>query len=400
MLLQERLKMAIFNSLGSNYRPGFIFNSLFGLSFEMASDRLVQELGDHYGGAVTLTYKGRQALELAMRKSGLPTGSKVAINGFTCYVVYQAVVNAGYEPVFIDVAKGQMNFGLEELKGHTDIKAIIIQNTLGFPCDMVALKSYCKTNNILLVEDLAHSIGATYGDGTEAGMVGDLAMLSFSQDKPLDVVAGGALIDRRTEAAAPEKLPAMNMLQRFKNRMYPFWSGLIRATYPLGIGRYIHAILKKTHALAIPMSDNLKGIQRMSPKAMVLLLTRWQGRNTEFAHRRTIAKIYQDLLPPDIQIVPLSGSNPLYLRFPLLVNDRPGLIGFLKQYKIYVGDTWYDAPIAPSRYLEKTTYKAGLCPNAEVLCASIVNLPTHINVSEKEAKRIAQKVNEWLSRQK
>ncbi len=388
--------MAIFNSLGSNYSPGFILESLLGFSFNIAKKPLADELGKYYGGNATLTYKGRQALELALKQSGLPAGSKIGINGFTCYVVYQAVVNSGLAPVLLDVSPGSLNFGVNELVKAKGLKAVIVQNTLGYPADMPAIKNHCDKNKILIIEDLAHSLGAKYGDDTEAGLAGDFTMLSFSQDKPLDVVAGGALIDRRLKPANIHRLPGIGIGARFKNRFYPFWTGLIRLTYPIGVGRYLHGGLKKLHALSTPMNDNLEGIQTMTSKSAMLLLGRWNRRVQEAAHRQNIAAIYEANLPKDIKIKPLAGSLPLYLRFPVLVPDRQAVVGCLKQSGIYIGDTWYDVPIAPSRYMEKTNYKAGECPEAEKLCGEIVNLPTHINVSEKQAKVIAQKVSQCL----
>ena len=40
----------------------------------------------------------------------LPADAKVAINGYTCFAVYDAVVRAGHEPVYVDVKKGTLNF--------------------------------------------------------------------------------------------------------------------------------------------------------------------------------------------------------------------------------------------------------------------------------------------------
>ncbi len=131
------MKKAVFNSLGSNYSGRFMLKSAFGGGSRSDHKQLETMLGQYYHGEVTLTYKGREALELALQLSELPAGSPVGICGFTCYVVYRAIENAGYKPVFIDVAAGQMHFGLHELKMvHTDhpkLAAIIVQNTLGYP---------------------------------------------------------------------------------------------------------------------------------------------------------------------------------------------------------------------------------------------------------------------------
>ena len=395
------MKKALFNSLGSNYSRRFMLQSAFGGGTAADRQRLEQALGEEYGGSVTLTYKGREALELALKTSGLPKGSAVGINGFTCYVVYRAVENAGYTPVFIDVAPAQMHFGLKELqaahKQSKNLAAVIIQNTLGYPADLKALQPYCAKHKLMIIEDVAHSLGAVYETGAEVGTVGSLSMFSFSQDKPLDVVAGGALVDHRKGAKRrpPAALAPVSWRQREINRDYPFWTGLIRNSYSSGLGRVLHYVLKRVHGLATPMGDAGPGLHAMSPKTARLLLLRWAGRVAELQHRRTIARIYEQQLPKALQLIVRPTGQPSYLRFPLTTDDRASLIAYLKKHRIYVGDTWYDAPLAPKRYLPQTTYERGMCPHADELVERIVNLPTHRNISPEQAAFIAGKVKAW-----
>lgn len=392
--------MAVFNSLGSNYSGAFIWRSLFARKSKTARRLVEKNLGELYDGSATLTYKGRDALELALRRSDLPSGSAIGISGFTCYVVYQAVVNAGYEAVFIDVGPKQLNFGIKELerahRENPNLAAIIIQNTLGYPADGRALSDYCRQHKLMIIEDLAHSMGTVYEDGREAGTIGAFTMLSFSQDKPLDVVAGGVLIDRRvneTESPAFEA-PSVTAWQRSKNRWYPFWTNLIRSLYGAGIGRVLHYALKHLKLLSTPMSDNITGLHRMSPSTPALLLPRLRQAADELSHRRQIAGIYQDNLPAELRFSTGSGE-PAYLRFPLWADNRTSLIGHLRQSRIYIGDTWYDAPIAPKRYMARTNYEQGDCPNAEALAEHIVNLPTHRHITPQIARNICAKIKQW-----
>ncbi len=396
--------MSIFNSLGSNYSGKFVWRNLLAFSSKTASNNLQQVLKEHYTGNVILTYKGREALELALRHSNLPPGSLVGINGFTCYVLYQAVVNAGYQALFIDITPGQTNFDIIQLK-HAKIKnpglsAIIVQNTLGYPADMVELDKFCKAQSILLIEDLAHSVGAIYSDGREVGTVGALIMLSFSQDKPVDVVAGGALIDRRSNTSNNlTKLPLVSAWQRLKNRFYPFWTGLIRTTYQLGIGRVLHFSLKRFHLLSTPMSEGLEGLHSMSSSTAGLILQRWQDRQSELDHRREIAAIYTKNIISELQLIQPNNGQPTYLRFPIRLDDPKPLIDYLRTQHIFIGDTWYDAPIGPKNYLAKTNYQAGSCPSAEDLAKHIVNLPTHRHITPVIAADICAKIKQWQTLQ-
>ncbi len=384
--------MAIFNSLGSNYSRTFVLKSLFAFGSPKDTQTVREHLKSLFGGKVTLTYKGRQALELALRRSGLPAGSRVGINGFTCYVVYQAVKNAGLEPVMIDVAKDLLHFDADGLEQTRNLKAVIIQNTFGLVVDIVAIEKVVKQNKLLLIEDLAHSFGAVYDDGREAGTVGDLVMLSFSQDKQQDVVAGGALIDRRQKAVRDNALPQASLWVRAKNRTYPFWSGLIRTGYSLGLGRYIHFVLKNLHLLATPMGDNKQGLASMSFGAARLLKNRLQNQASETLHRRHIAAVYQKELSKNLQYAFV--GEPSFVRFPVRVKNPARVITALKRREIYIGDTWYDAPIAPKKYMAHVQYESGQCPNVEKLVTEIVNLPTHKHVSPQQAKKICDIVNQ------
>lgn len=182
--------MSIFNSLGSNYDFKFVLKSL----FSKRDGDLKNFLEKKYKGQVILTYKGRDAIEMAL--SGLPPGSLVAINGFTCFAVYEAIKKAGMEALYLDIEKGELNFSPESLKKAGNVKAVIIQNTLGYPCDIEKIAQVCKENKIILIEDLAHCVGTRYESGIEAGTVGDFVALSFSQDKMIDAISGGALIKK------------------------------------------------------------------------------------------------------------------------------------------------------------------------------------------------------------
>ena len=58
------------------------------------------------------------------------------------------------------------------------------------------------------------------------------------------------------------------------------------------------------------------------------------------------------------------------------------------QQNMLLGD-WYRSPIDPfDTKLEEMKYIPGSCPNAERLAKVTLNLPTHINISMEDARRI------------
>ena len=390
--------MSIFNSLGSNYNQHFIIHS-FGFGRKRDTARLKQLLHERYRAeTIQLTYKGREAITLALKQLDLPEGSLVAVNGFTCYAVYQGITAAGLKPYYLDIELGSLNFSPEileqALKNVKNIKAVIVQNTLGMPCNISSINSLCKQHNVTLVEDLAHSIGLDYKNGRQAGTVGQASALSFSQDKMIDAVSGGAVILQNSTEESPKAWSKINVRQRLACRLYPFETWFIRSTYKIGLGKLKLHFLKKLKLMPRPMSGAADTPHLLPSWFSRLAVLAFSNLESNIEHRQKIAEIYRKNLPKEILLRHVEGS--LYLRFPILIEDRRALINFLKKSRIYVGDIWYDAPIGPKKYLSRTDYKNNQCPNSEFVAERILNLPTHININEEQAAKIAAKVDEWL----
>jgi dTDP-4-amino-4,6-dideoxygalactose transaminase len=305
----------------------------------------------------------------------------------------------------LDIGDTDLNFDIKNLEKHTDIKVLIIQNTFGCPMDIVSVKSFCKKHNIVIIEDLAHSAGSTYSDGHEVGTTGDFTALSFSQDKIIDAVSGGALIVRNNKFKEKlgkvnfTKLPLANI---FRDRVYPLLTFKIRFLYSIGIGKAIHFVAKRLHILSEPMGS-LGDIKYYFPTNwhISMALSSLGNLDSQIKHRREIANIYINNLNENIlsEGVIKNCNSSTNIRFPIFIEDRNSLIKHLKKNGIFVSDIWYDAPIAPAKLIYKTKYN-GECPKAEVDGKLILNLPTHINVTKKEAERISAEVNKWLNTHK
>ncbi|MBI3109908.1 DegT/DnrJ/EryC1/StrS aminotransferase family protein [Candidatus Daviesbacteria bacterium] len=386
--------MSIFNSLGSNYDFKFVLQAF----FAGGKPDLAKFLEEKYGGKVTLVYKGREAIELALKILQLPKGSYVGICGFTCFAVYEAIKKASLNVEYLDIEKGELNFSPEilqkKLNENPKLNAVIIQNTLGYPCPIEEISKICQENKIALIEDLAHSVGSVYENGKEAGSMGDFVALSFSQDKMIDAVSGGALVTNIPSDVHLEKIP---IKKQIIDRLYPFFSYIIRKSYPFGLGKILHFVFRNLKLLSGPM-DGGEGIRELPAWYGHLIASQFKNLNDNLKHRKIIASVFSKTINP--KVLSPKIVNKIYLssnlRFPIFVNNRANLIKFLAEKGIFVSDIWYDAPISPKKYLTQTDY-ASQCPNSELAAGEIVNLPTHINIDEKGALKIAQAINQWLT---
>ncbi len=386
--------MSIFNSLGSNYDLRFVLKSLLGSGKKADNEKLKALLEERYDGKAYLFYKGREALTFALELLKLPSDSKIAINGFTCVAVFNAIRKAGFEPICLDLEeKGGLNFtpkNLEEcLKKEKNLRVVVVQNTLGYPCEIEKIKSICEKNNLILIEDLAHSVGTRYENGGEAGTVGDFTVLSFSQDKIVDAICGGALVVRNNKYLNLDGGIKINAPKtQIRDRFYPLITLKIRLLYGLRIGKIYHFLVKRFGLLTNIMNESFYNYYKLPSFYAMLANASFANLKNQLSHRRKIAQIYASLLPDKIFMFPKEKTQEAVflssnLRFPIFIDNREDLINSLKKRGINVADIWY-SDVAPQ------------CRNAVNDSKKILNLPTHINVSVRHAEIIAKEVNKWL----
>lgn len=376
----------IFNSLGSNYNLSFAINALFSPGSQKDLEKLENFLSEKYSGKTYLFYKGREALTAALEVGNLK-GYEIAVNGFTCLAVLEAVKKAGCIPVPLDLEEaGGLNFTAKVLEKalskNKKIKAVIIQNTLGYPCEIEQIEKLCKKNNLTLIEDLAHCVGSTHEDGREAGTVGDFSVLSFSQDKIIDAISGGALIIKNKNYQEV-KLNIGNFSHtQTKDRLYPIFTYKIRHLYSFGLGKPFHFVLKKLSLLSNIMDTSYYEYGMLPFLHAKLALNEFRKVDKQLKHRREITKIYVDNLPDSLfmygkekMLKNLTISSNL--RFPIFTKNRQKILLALKRKGIFLSDIWY-VDIDSS------------CPSAVKNSKIILNLPTHINVSHDKALQICE----------
>ena len=360
----------LFLGQAANYRGGAAWRHIFACGTARNSRTLREYLANHYGAAsieqVALTANGRSAIAIAL-KASVPKDSKVLINGFTCQAVLQAVKAAGCVPIYADIDTDTLHFSAnhvkELIKKHPDIKAIIIQNTLGIPVDITAIKKTAK--ECIIIEDLAHCTGVNYADGKEVGTVGDATALSFGKGKSIDTISGGAVIMRNPHLP-PIKQPThrQKLSDTLRARWYPLFGALARGPFR-SISKVWLGGLIKIHWIERSADAKLDVSAR---------LTHWQAK----------------LALKELQKLPKKGRGPI--RGHYLVNDREDLLKELKDHGFNFEEIWYDVPVSPARNYNKVHFPEDECPNATKIAAQIVNTPTNYTATElKPAIKIIKK---------
>ncbi|MBR3220279.1 DegT/DnrJ/EryC1/StrS aminotransferase family protein [Candidatus Saccharibacteria bacterium] len=337
-----------------NFKAKDIWRHTFAFGTVRSLHNLRAHLAKRYQVApeqIAFYHTGRTALATAI-KATVPKNSKIAITSLTCYAVVQAVKAANCIPIFVDVNAQTLHYGAAELKAtlkkYPDIAAVIVQNNLGIPVDITAIKRVAGQR--VIIEDLAHCAGASYPSGQEVGTVGDATILSFGKGKSIDTISGGAVILRNPDLPHPKQpIKRPRCSDRLRARFYPLIGATIRGFYHLKLGRVFTSVMLKLHFIQRSADAPLDFTRR---------LTYWQAK---LALR---------------QLTNLPKNRPPIREF-YLVEHRHRLLKELEYNGFIMYDIWYDCPVAPERYYKKVNFPNSECPVAVDLAQKLVNLPTH-----------------------
>ena len=120
------------------------------------------------------------------------------------------------------------------------------------------------------------------------------------------------------------------------------------------------------------------------PNALAILSQKQMKKLERFnEHRKQLASYYAK------ELSVLKGEG-IFLRFPVQYENAHEILRKAWDNNILLGD-WYTTPIAPhDTKLDLVQYKEGSCPKAERLGKRVLNLPTHINISQKDAEKVVE----------
>lgn len=104
------------------------------------------------------------------------------------------IIQFGAIPVFLDVDISTYNIDVTKLEQAVSpkTKAVFIAHTLGNPYDLKAIRAFCDTHKLWLIEDCCDALGSRY-DGKLVGTFGDIATVSFYPAHHITMGEGGAV---------------------------------------------------------------------------------------------------------------------------------------------------------------------------------------------------------------
>lgn len=336
-----------------------------------------QKVAQYAGAKYAVAFSsGTAALHGACFAAGIGPGDEVITSAITFAASSNCVLYQGGTPVFADIHPLTYNINPQDIRAKitSRTKAIIPVDFTGQPVEMDEIRQIANEHNLIIIEDAAHSLGATY-KGRKVGTLADMTMFSFHPVKHVTTAEGGVIVTDN---------------ESFYNKMQLFRS---------------HGITKDPSLLAHHEGPWYYEMQelgyhyRMPDMQAALGITQMDKLDRFVARRREIASYYQSALSglpgltlPNQQEETSSSWHLFILRWDLSKSKLSRKEIFEAFRAENIGVNVHYLPVYMHPYYEKLGYKKGSCPEAEALYQEIVTIPLFPRMTTKDLEDVVEAV--------
>lgn len=300
---------------------------------------------------------GTDALEMALRASGIGPGDEVITVPNTYIATCEAISQAGATIRWIEVDPRTYNMDPANIEQAITprTKALLPVHLYGQPADMNSILAIARRHGLKVIEDCAQAHGATY-QGQLVGTFGEVACFSFYPGKNLGAYGDGGAVSTNDDGIADRVRLLRNHGQREK---------------------YVHLIEGYCHRL-----DNLQAA------VLGIKLPHLDDWN---AARRRNAALYDRLLadiPGVVTPYVAPGVEHVYHLYVIQVPRRDHVLAALKEAGIETG-IHYPIPLHEQPAYARLGHKAEDFPISRDLGPRILSLPMCPELTDEQIQYVA-----------
>lgn len=329
--------------------------------------------------AVSLT-SGTAALHAAVFAAGIGPGDEVITTPLTFAATANCVRYLGGTVVFADVDPVSLNLAPEQIKMRITrrTKAIIPVDYSGQPADLDAILDIATQHKLIVIEDAAHALGATY-KGRPVGSLSHLTTFSFHPVKHITTGEGGMVATNDPVLA--------ERIRRFRNHGI---SADFRQREQQGSWYY--------EMQELGFNYRLTDIQCALGLSQLRRLREWVTRRREIAARYTKALA----MLPEIEVPRVSSDREsawhLYvirLNLDRLRVGRDQIFRALRAENIGVNVHYIPVPWHP--YYQRLGYARGQWPVAEAAYERLISLPMWAGMTDADVDDVLAAVKKVIA---
>lgn len=351
-------------------------------------EQFERSLADYCGAkyAIAVT-NGTAALHLAALAAGFAEGDEIITSPITFVASANCIVYVGAAPVFADIDAQTycIDPGQIRDKMTSRSKGVIPVHFAGQPCDMQAVNAIAKEHKLVVIEDAAHAIGATYEVDGQTYRIGscahsDMTTFSFHPVKLITTGEGGAITTNNDRLYEKLCLLRTHGINKDPNKLIHNDGPWYYEQQTLGFN---YRITDLQCALGLSQLQRLDSfIERR-----VEIVTAY---NEAFSS-------YPELIVPQQREGAHSSWHLYALGFRTL--DRRMIFEALRKCGLGVNVHYLPVTLQPY-YQTRFGCEKGDCPQAEAYYQRAVTLPLYPNMTDAEVVFVIESVTNTIREQK
>lgn len=340
-----------------------------------------KDLKEYVGSDTVVVSSGTAALHCAYQAIGINPGDEIITPSITFIATQATAVQSGARIVFADVNPKTGLIDPDSVKSLITkrTKAVVAVDYAGIPAEIEALKKLCKANDLILIQDASHSIGATYKN-RKVGSLADITIFSFFPTKNMTTGEGGAVSSSNRDYLEKARLFARQSVIREPEH------------FQLEVnGTWHHEF--HSFGLNYRLTDVMSALGRTQLKRLDAFIKR----------RREIADFYFDSLSGNANIeLPTFAPyvEPAWHFFPILVDPDQRSFVFRKLHESNIRVQVNYIPVHTQPVFSSLGYPPDCCPGANEFYAREISLPIHPDLTNRDLKRITNRVIALLGESK
>ncbi len=282
------------------------------------------------------------------------------------------------KPIFADICENSLNIDPEQIEKRITnrTKVILPVDFAGHPANLEAIQTIAKNNNLVVIEDACHALGAEFR-GKKTGGISDMTIFSFHPVKHITTGEGGMILTNSHEY--------YQKLRIFRHH------GIVKDDPTKGAWHY--DIYNPGHNFRITDFQCALGVSQMNKLDSFL------------ARRREIAALYDKAFYDMVEIITPDVASDVKHAYHIYVIqllegrlkvDRREIFDALRAENIGVNVHYMPLHLHPY-YLNTYGYKMGDYPKAEQYYKRAITLPLFPAMSDVDVEDVIKAIKRVIS---
>ena len=310
---------------------------------------------------------GTLALYTALLSHGIGSGDEVITTPFTFIASVNSIIYTGARPVFVDILPCCFNLDPAQIEQAITprTKAIIPVHLYGYPCNMEAIMKIAKRHGLIVIEDAAQAIGASY-KGQHVGSFGTGCFSLYATKNVMSAEGGMITTDDDKIAHQCRLLRAHGMERRYHHDILGYNFRLSDLHAAIGIAQ-LHKLAdftSKRQANAAFLNEHIRHAQIITPDS-----------NCTPDHREDAVHVWHQYT--------IRVTN----------QERDQVLKKLNDASIGTG-IFYPIPAHQQKHICDMGFGNVKMPMAEQVAAEVISLPVHPALSRADLEEIVNTFNQ------